>query len=537
MFSGREPHVALNAATQVQIDTIFGPGGANNLSHALEQALEALLSEVGTRFIPVARFQIVPGKNSDRPDRLSALPTLAWITDTALGVFGYYRAAATGGNILSKFQSDIEPGLSDFFFHGDNMIIPGRRVALLISAEGFRLVAACPTVRNGVIRGLLSSRELPKWQAFITARDGNDGKAQANDWLDPDPNKPPPPNGPETMSGRELIEANVPQPCGTNFPLLATFPADTVEGLVQPLLRRFEIKLEQGKIAARFNAGDNVNIGGAVGLVSVVEYAVDGEVDLTLFVRNGVIVTDVEVKQPNLSVSATGVVGLFLAVEKMFEAGDGPWNGLMSFAAAMIRSELKDAIGKVIPDTFRLPIPQDTIQSQMVSVDITPDSVMATGLVSRVDSWNDFNPSLFLNATLRERTPTGIPEPGELNLPATAWGCPASSYIYTRTFWDETHNVRAIARDVPLPVTLFNWRIELGNWTGGGHAIGDFFDPRPTWSGDSALITAANITLQGKVEHLVNFTPPELRGRLSQASVTVEVSGDANNGWTILRYF
>ncbi|KAL5331438.1 hypothetical protein ACEPPN_000968 [Leptodophora sp. 'Broadleaf-Isolate-01'] len=142
-FSGTSPTVVLNQATRTEVDAISGQGAADRLTSGIREALTALLGLIGKISIQATGFFISPGVPSTRPNQLSALPTVAWINSTALGVFGYYRVPATGGDIHRKTDDDITTQTGDVFTSGPSGFpIPGRRVAILMSDVGFRLVIA-----------------------------------------------------------------------------------------------------------------------------------------------------------------------------------------------------------------------------------------------------------------------------------------------------------------------------------------------------------------------------------------------------------
>ena len=70
------------------------------------------------------------------------------------------------------------------------------------------------------------------------------------------------------------------------------------------MLRRFEVLLDEGHITAKFNAGGNIEI-----IAGHVQFDVNGEVHVSPTVSGGVIIDDIDVLQPNVSVSSTGFTG------------------------------------------------------------------------------------------------------------------------------------------------------------------------------------------------------------------------------------
>jgi len=94
--------------------------------------------------------------------------------DQTLGVFGYYRASATGGDVAAKSDSDLVQPHEEFFYDQPGLfaVMPGRRVALLFSPAAFQLVFACPAIRNQVVRPLVFKREHGNWAAWVRSRRG-----------------------------------------------------------------------------------------------------------------------------------------------------------------------------------------------------------------------------------------------------------------------------------------------------------------------------------------------------------------------------
>src|SRR4051812_38410742 len=148
-FAATPPPVVLDATTASAADSALGTGGADRLAAGLNEALTALLGAIGTRSLPVMGFTVLPGVDSHERWQLSALPTVAWIDRETLGVFGYYRAAASGGDVTAKHAGDLSQPHEEFFSQpGPVSIVPGRRFALLLAADAFKMVIGCPAVRD-----------------------------------------------------------------------------------------------------------------------------------------------------------------------------------------------------------------------------------------------------------------------------------------------------------------------------------------------------------------------------------------------------
>jgi len=131
LLTGVSPDVVLDGMTRGLADATFGQGGADLLTSGLKEALAVFLALYGTVQVPVAGFKVLPGVDSNDPLQLSAAPTVAWIDATTLGVFGYYRAAAQGGDVTAKTTSDIVQENEEFFYDqpGAVSVLPGRSSA------------------------------------------------------------------------------------------------------------------------------------------------------------------------------------------------------------------------------------------------------------------------------------------------------------------------------------------------------------------------------------------------------------------------
>lgn len=412
---------------------------------------------------------------------------------------------------------------SELITGAQDMLVPGRRVAVLLSPDAFHRVMGCPAIHSIVIPAIIASRELKKWKDFVKNRDGapNDDEAtkEMNAWL-----KSSSPAGPETISGRASIDSSIPPPCGTSITVVTTIASGATQSDIQPILRRFDTVLDEGKITSHYAVGGNVEI-----ITGDVAFDVYGDIYLTLSVNNGAIAPGVEVPRPAVGLSGGGLSGDIVDVL----GGDLIWNFVGDLGSIILADKLTKAISAALPNTLPLNLPQGTLSNRVVDVQVHSSSLLAIGLVSRIYTFNAFSPALFIDTTLRDRMFSSEPMSGQLSLPKTDWGCPAAQFNYVRSFWVEDFTITARARDIALPVTLSNWRMEMGNFSWGSILGQRAIDPRITWSGLSIPLTTGLLSMHGKVEHLSGFFPPTLHGPLLDADVRVQVTGDPNNGWRI----
>ena len=564
-FEATHPDVHLDLPTRDAADHEFGPGGADHLEDALRGALAAFLSSAGTISLPLMGFTVVPGQDSHSPTQLAAPPTAAWIDATTLGVFGYYRSSATGGNVWAKTTGDLEQPHEEFFYSRPGLfsVVPGRRVALLLSADAFDMVIACPAVQTQVVRQLVFQREHPRWVDFVRSHYGDEierdmaprlgahyleelkkdpgrdvqtylDRAKADIAKDVENEIERRATADETTwldggSAVREVALATPAPCGAGAVEVARIPVAVAQGDLVPILRRLQVRLSQGKIAVEFLVNGMIEL-----LPGDVSFSVAGELDITILVDDlGRTNVKVAALPLNVNVNGSGATGTVIDVLKAF-FGD-IWTILMTFVSVHLDGQMTQLIQDVGFPTSLPPIPQPAaVSGRLVDIQFEAEHVFLCGLVCREPRWNEFNPALLVDAVLESETRSDAPEiTSPVEMPATAWGCKATSFVATRTFWDETYVVRARLRDAPVPATVVAFNLELGNFSWNTIGNGRFRDVRPRWTYQPQKLADGQLTLAGEVEHLDPLLLPELHGPLTHAQVPVTVSGDADNGWRV----
>jgi hypothetical protein len=586
LFGTASVDCVLDRNTRSMADAALGPGGADRLTSALCDALKAYLSTIGTQAIPALGFTVVPGVDSNDPRQLSAPPVVAWIDGTTLGVFGYYRAAATGGDVRAKLGGDLGQVRDEYFYGQPGAIstLPGRRIALLLSATAFEQVLRCPAVRNYVVRGLVERRDQDAWRTRIRDRDGAavlaeqtqahffeylqdefsrdpfqnsqtipadidrakarvqaDADAVINDrahteedaWLD------------NTPEGQQAISTATPPPCGSGAVQITreNIGAPGEQSDLVAMLRRIDVRLGDGRITVHYEADATLE-----DLFGDAKISVTGDMDIFVTVSElgSNLGVSFDLLQPTVDVGATGLTGQLLDGLK-FVFSEGDWRAIMAFVALILQEYMANAIAAEFPQG-PIPakgLPQQPFPTRLAEIVIDPGSLLLLGLICRRPRWNELNPGLLVDATLQRDPAAEPPIHGKVNFPATEWGCPAVEFNTTRTFWDSTVSVRARLRDAPLPVTVLGWHIEIGNFSTteianprGGTVL--FLDPRPDWSGGepAAAIATGHLTLSGKVNHpdspIVLIEGAAVLGHLQlRRDVPVDVTGDPDNGWQL----
>lgn len=563
--------VVLNATTRSQVDAALGQGGADRLTSGLRGALVTLLALAGTKPIQAMAFKVVPGIDSQNPLQLSAMPIVAWIDKTTLGIFGYYRASASGGFVHNKPTGDLTQSHEEFFYdqRGNVSVLPGRRVALLLSSQAFGMVIACPAVRQQVVRSLVEKRDEGAWIKKIRDRDGDallkeetnarffghlveefakdptlqtvaddikraqddvqadvdaiirqDAHAEEDGWLD------------TTPEGQQAITDATPPPCGGGSVQIASQPVPVAQGDLVVTLSRFQIRLDQGHITVHFAADASVKM-----ITERFTATVSGDVDVLMTVTvNGFVGVSLDVKTPVVSVGEAGLVGSLIL--DLFTKGF--WAVVMAYLGLVLQQIFRETLKQAFPDLqpFDPGLPHDPIPTRMVDIQIDPEALVLTGLICRRLRFNDFKPGLVVDATVT-RVLTDQPAIlGILTFPATEWGCKAARFETVRTFWDTTVSVHGVVSDAPLPITVLRWKIEIGNFSASAIGSAHLIDPAPAWSNEPANIVDGSLTLIGKVNHpdppIVLIQGPSALGHLTNRDdIPVEVTGDPDRGWQL----
>ena len=78
---------------------------------------------------PLIAVQVQVGQDSHSLNIVTALPQVMWIDASTLGIFAYYRAAAAGGDLTKKLDSDISQPTAEFLYNQSTLFtsVPARR--------------------------------------------------------------------------------------------------------------------------------------------------------------------------------------------------------------------------------------------------------------------------------------------------------------------------------------------------------------------------------------------------------------------------
>jgi hypothetical protein len=561
--------VSIDAATLSMIDGLLGSGKGAQVESAMQSGIQLWMRIQPTPTVSAYSFTVEPGQDSHDPLTLSADPQVFWIDDFTLGIFGYYRAAATGGDVNQKTDIDITQTAPEFVFTNDAelSLVPARRIAVLMSPQGFQLTIACPTITNNVIRDLVDQNYTPTYIAKVQASMGAAIQAQMNanfgqhladeikkgslspiglieavdrakadvqsdvnnaiaseaanelnTWL----------NSPD---GQAVIRASVPPSCGNGSVEASRqhmpdpFP-DTVA-----TLRELDLTLQQGYVNFFAKVDGNLPICG--------DFTVTQSGQLRVLVDDTTYKVMPEFSQgpPNVDIStnilckaaAATLLGIFTSatwgtaiVFIGAAVGESIGEGLI---AATIQKRIQSAeagVGAVTP-----PLPPGC---HIIDIDIETDGIKALALYGRDYShYNNFVPGLQVVATQLGRQQTQTSQ-GQMTLDATPAGCPAGTFAYTKTTYDSSFQVSLTSMDLALPIQVTGWEMQIGNfeYTSFGPVI-QVKLPGPYWTGSVSEITVPSVSLEGSIWHV----EPPLAGTLETETITVGVTGSADGKWVL----
>jgi hypothetical protein len=561
--------VAIDAATMTMIDGLLGAGKGAQVQSAVQNGVQLWMRVQPTPTVAAYSFTVEPGKDSHDPLTLSADPEVFWIDEFTLGIFGYYQAAATGGDVNQKTDSDITQDAPEFVYTNnvELSLVPARRIAVLMSPQGFQLTIACPTITNNVIRDLVdqnyTSTYIAKVQASMGAaiqaemnanfgqhladeikkgslspvglieaveRAKADVQADVNNaiaseasselkaWLD-------------SPDGQAVIKASVPPSCGNGSVEASRqhmpdpFP-DTVA-----TLRELDLTLQQGYVNFYAKVDGNLPICGDFTVTQSGQLRV--VVDDTTYKVAPVFSQgppDVDISTNILcKAAAATLLGIFTSatwgtaiVFIGAAVGESIGEGLI---ASTIQKKIQSAeagVGAVTP-----PLPSGC---HLIDIDIETDGIKALALYGRDYShYNNFVPGLQVVATLLGRQQMQTSQ-GQMSLGATPAGCPAGTFAYTKTTYDTSFQVSLSSMDIALPIQITGWEMQIGNfeYTTVGPVI-QVKLPGPYWTGSLAEITAPSVLLEGSLWHV----EPPLDGELKTDTITVAVAGSADSKWTL----
>ncbi|HXJ00633.1 MAG TPA: hypothetical protein VNH44_05380 [Micropepsaceae bacterium] len=573
LLSKASASVALDAYSSQQVDGAIGAGMSKFVNIGLGLTLQDWVRGLGDRPVPAFSFALVPGQDSDDPATVTAKPSVSWIDATTLGVFGYYRAAASGGNVNAKTDSDIVQPHQEFVYNqpGALSIVPARRIAVLMSPAGFHLTIACPLIKNSLIRQFVYQQMIGDYLARVRATQyqtfygqalaanfvnyfnaamvkfmgngpanaaaeafnlalqdvANDADAavaaeaatELNNFLD-------------SAAGQQMILGATPPSCGNgSVEVHREHMADPLRDLVVNLTK-MSIDLDKGFIRITAGAGGSLPLCGGFSVTQT------GELSASVNAL-GCVVPAYNLDQPKVDISADPICEAGTAALLSFFTG-ASWGAFIAFGGITLATAIADGIAQSmmfaketgalagLPAAQSLAINPNLPQNaELKDIIIDPTALTTIALVGRDYHIDDFRPRFEVDASLVSSVSTRPTTLGRYHVDATKWGCKAHDFQYTRHYYETVFALRLVVIDLPLPVTIDRWTIQLGNFY---YTLPGVPDPRPLWSNEFRTLAAPQVMLAGDCW----FPVPPLLGQFqTKDTVAVGVSGSADGGWQL----
>ena len=502
-FSNPTVTVAFDQPSQQQIANKLGSSGLGLLTSGLQQALA---TDFKSRGASASNFglRILASGDSTSPNTLTAVPDISWIDDNTLGVFGYYRQGASGGNAASKTDSDLDK--KDFL-----------SVAALIGADGFHRTIAGPTVA-GMARDRVYGST---WEMFVKQekdKDHNKGdptpkeKALASKETDAFISSP---------QGLAAIAQNTPQPWGNghfsdNVPMPDPFSDTTASTYF------VDLSLGESAIIVSTKSTASVFCGTA---------EVDQHLTMQLSIDQWGRVIPKTSPDPNPTVDLSSDPVCSVAMTTLSTFFQGP---LMGVLTAYIAIKVAEAVAEgFISDQVK----QQSSQAGGVNppgvpgvtwteILISPQSMIIRGEAAWQGSAQGayFLPGATIVAQQLPTVPSASPKPtsGVYHFPGTKYTCPPQDFVYTEKWFDTGWALSITVKDLALPVTIGPWFVTLGSASAS--------DPRPLFTGSPVQLRAGQFVLSGNTTY--QAPPPNGHGAV-QSQIVLQIAGDDQTGWTL----
>jgi len=417
-----------------------------NLAAWIKNGAEGMLQSQ-IRSVPTATLGPLPLTvntltASEDPTVVNAMPALRWIDGETLGIFGQYRIAPLGNPAL-KTTGDLDPTVR-------------RGIAILYSEAGFEQVWAHPSIRS-YVRDTVGEVKRGEFLAQEKAKTGNNGApteaeitaAQANlsTWL-------------ASSDGVATVAAQTPPPTGGGVLPRHVDPPDPFPG-TEAQVREISASLVRGAIQVHYRADAEIFCG-------TVKVEQSMRFPFSIAPGGGVAV-DQPIKDP-VSTDIPSDMLCRAALTAIGAAIGGISGGIAGFfALSLTFSFVEDRIAEKIAQIAYKP---GAPQALGIPVSWTAIQCDESGLIVRgnihgvVADPVPFNPTVAIavrmdriddSTTLRQSNAKTNELTGVLCKPPEG-----AVFHYRRAvgLWKVTLTIHA--QDVPLPVKVGDWYVQLG---------------------------------------------------------------------------
>jgi hypothetical protein len=419
------------------------PNRISELEDEIGQQLQDGFRALGRREIASLAFRRAFGESNELL-RFSTVPRVRWINGETLGIFGMHRAGVTGNPAL-KQASDLTGTVR-------------REVVVLLSPEGFRLTVG----RDAVLSYVREELAGPIFATFLAeerAKNGNTGEATPDETATANKRVR---EYFELPEGRAQILASTPPPYGTgslHLDIKLPDPFSNVGGS----LKHLGVSLGQGTIdnfafaTAEVFCG-TIKVGQRQHAKPRVQY---GRLKLDKPTKDE---PEVETPIDPLCIPAAAVIpgpllGYAIAVAYTY------------VAAAIVEAIAAQIVGAILmgDEPKRLGgVPNPLGQVDWRDVSVAPDGFLLRGqrLGGMVDPV-EFRPWVGIKTTTENHpipreyyieygTANGLT--GVVCVPATP-----TTFTFSRQLRDQVYRVSLVDRDVPRPLRVIGWSVEVGH--------------------------------------------------------------------------
>ena len=565
LLSSATATVAFDANSETLLANAFGAANVTQIVNDLSGALQTWIRCLGDQTFNSFSFSLIPGMDSASPTTVTATPQIMWIDENTLGVFGYYRKEAAGGNLAAKTDSDIvQPG-QELIYDASGNLVQARRAAVLLSPDSFQIVVACPLIRSQLVRSMLHDQLIGSYQSAVhtaqydtffqqevnaqfvgdfladlqklggsnpenNVQAYNQAMAEVQAAANSDVNalaEQDLQSYLDSPQGQVQIESSTPTTCGNGVVEVHRITLPDPFGDMVTYLTRLKLDLAPGAINITAAAVGNLAVCGS--------YTVTQTGVITLPVNaNGVIVPGYNLNPPNVDITTDFGCKIALDALTTFFIGAG-WGTIIGFGAFGLAEVIGGPIaGGILFNNEQSLLPQGAFISPALGNDavfkdliIDTTGITVLALVGLEQHFNDFRPRFEIDISLLARESIRPNTTGVYHVGATPWGCPGGNFTYTRSYYESVFQVQLSAIDVPLPITVTGWQIEIGNFS---YDLPGVRDPRPVWSNQFQNLAPLQVMLSGEVW----FPVPPLDGQfVDTQDVVVTVAGTDYTGWDL----
>jgi hypothetical protein len=264
-----------------------------------------------------------------------------------------------------------------------------------------------------------------------------------------------------TLNGQKMIDAANPSPCGTGVtPKRIKMSKPFSDIIAEIYWLSMTLGDDHLDVLARANAD--------LPVCGKLEADVPIQVALTVN-QAGQIQSNIERKEPDAEIDGHTFCGIVLTAISSYFAAPA-WAGLLSYLILRVVEAISESLVEKllrkkidVPDAGMANPLEDV--GKLVDIQVQPSGLLLLGLIPHdSDHVNHFQPQITLEVKEVSNVPstTKQVEGGIYHKNKTCKDDRPRDFAYTRHWYDGTWHIRLKAVDIPLPVTVDDWTVELG---------------------------------------------------------------------------